>query len=300
MAETMTYDPGTDTVTTENSLTPDEQESLEVGEALQQEHEGLLAGKYRTAEELEKAYGELERKLGEKGNQDSKTTNETEIQESDKVSQKEKEASEDSQDFYLEDGNVNYDSVNNQYGEQLGNIFKESNIDPWAINNEFHANNGSISEDHYAQLEKAGLARDTIDTYLDGVRATAGYANEDLTSRQIDSVRNSVGGKAEYDKIVGWAGQNLSKDEIQSFDELIGTGNVGAIQLAVSGLKAQYETANGFEGKMYAGKPPKASSDTFRSQQELVAAMSDPRYDEDPAYRQDIIEKLERSDNVKF
>ena len=296
----MTYDPGTDTVTTENSLTPDEQESLEVGEALQQEQEGLLAGKYRTAEELEKAYGELERKLGEKGNQDSETTNETEVQESNEVSQKEKETSEDSQDFYLEDGNVNYDSVNNQYGEQLGNIFKESNVDPWAINNEFHANNGSISEDHYAQLEKAGLARDTIDTYLDGVRATEGYSNEELTSRQIDSVRNSVGGKAEYDKIVGWAGQNLSKDEIQSFDELIGTGNVGAIQLAVSGLKAQYETANGFEGKMYAGKAPKASSDTFRSQQELVAAMSDPRYDEDPAYRQDIIEKLERSDNVKF
>ena len=296
----MTYDPGTDTVTTENSLTPDEQESLEVGEALQQEQEGLLAGKYKTAEELEKAYGELERKLGEKGNQDSETTNETEVQESNEVSQKEKETSEDSQDFYLEDGNVNYDSVNNQYGEQLGNIFKESNVDPWAINNEFHANNGSISEDHYAQLEKAGLARDTIDTYLDGVRATAGYANEDLTNRQIDTVRNSVGGKAEYDKIVGWAGQNLSKDEIQSFDELIGTGNVGAIQLAVSGLKAQYETANGFEGKMYTGKPPKASSDTFRSQQELVAAMSDPRYDEDPAYRQDIIEKLDRSDNVKF
>ena len=28
MAETMTYDPGSDTVTTENSLTPDEQQSL--------------------------------------------------------------------------------------------------------------------------------------------------------------------------------------------------------------------------------------------------------------------------------
>ena len=59
MAETMTYDPGTDTVTTENSLTPDEQESLEVGEALQEQQEGLLAGKYKNAEELEKAYGEL-------------------------------------------------------------------------------------------------------------------------------------------------------------------------------------------------------------------------------------------------
>ena len=296
----MTYDPGTDTVTTENSLTPDEQESLEVGEALQQEQEGLLAGKYRTAEELEKAYGELERKLGEQSNKDIEATDEAEVQGSDKVSKETKETSEDSQEFYLKDGNVNYDSVNNQYGEQLGNIFKESNVDPWAINNHFHANNGTISDEHYAQLEKAGLARDTIDTYLDGVRATEGYANEDLTNRQIDSVRNSVGGKAEYDKIVGWAGQNLSKDEIQSFDELIGTGNVGAIQLAVAGLKAQYQEANGYEGRMLTGKAPQTSGDVFRSQQELVAAMSDPRYDEDPAYRQDVIEKLDRSDNVKF
>jgi len=300
MAETMTYDPGTDSVTMGDNLTPDEQDSLQVGEALQQEQEGLLAGKYRTAEELEKAYGELERKLGEKGNQDSETTNETEVQESNEVSQKEKETSEDTQDFYLEDGKVNYDSVNREYGEQLGEIFKNSEVDPWAISRHFHDNNGTITEDMYGQLESAGLARQTIDAYLDGRRAESGYANEDLTARQIDSVRNSVGGKAEYDKIVGWAGQNLSKDEIQSFDELIGTGNVGAIQLAVSGLKAQYQEANGYEGRMLSGKAPQSSSDTFRSQQELVAAMSDPRYDEDPAYRQDIIEKLERSDNVKF
>ena len=296
----MTYDPGTDSVTMGDNLTPDEQDSLQVGEALQQEQEGLLAGKYKTAEELEKAYGELERKLGEKGNQDSETTNETEVQESNEVSQKEKETSEDTQDFYLEDGKVNYDSVNREYGEQLGEIFKNSEVDPWAISRYFHDNNGTITEDMYGQLESAGLARQTIDAYLDGRRAESGYANEDLTARQIDSVRNSVGGKAEYDKIVGWAGQNLSKDEIQSFDELIGTGNVGAIQLAVSGLKAQYQEANGYEGRMLSGKAPQSSSDTFRSQQELVAAMSDPRYDEDPAYRQDIIEKLERSDNVKF
>ncbi len=297
----MTYDPGTDSVTMGDNLTPDEQDSLQVGEALQQEQEGLLAGKYKTAEELEKAYGELERKLGEKGNQDSETTNETEVQESDEVSEKEKETSPDLKDLYLEDGSVNYEKVNTEYGEQLGDLFKNSEVDPFAISKHFHENNGVITDEMYGQLESAGLARQTIESYLDGRRAESGYAiDADLTSRQIDSVRNSVGGEAEYNKIVGWAGQNLSKDEIQSFDELIGTGNVGAIQLAVSGLKAQYETANGFEGKMYAGKAPKASSDAFRSQQELVAAMSDPRYDEDPAYRQDVIEKLERSDNVKF
>jgi hypothetical protein len=51
---------------------------------------------------------------------------------------------------------------------------------------------------------------------------------------------------------------------------------------------------------MYTGKPPKTGGDVFRSQQELVRAMSDPRYDNDPAYRQDIIEKLDRSNNLEF
>ena len=292
----MTYDPGTDSVTMGDSLTPDEQDSLQVGEALEQEQNNLLAGKYKTAEELEKAYGELERKLGEQGNKDSETNDKTEVSESDEVSQEKKETSEDTQDFYLEDGKVNYDSVNREYGEQLGDIFKNSEVDPWSISKHFHDNNGTITEDMYSQLENAGLARQTIDAYLDGRRAESGYANEDLTNRQIDSVRDSVGGKSEYDKIVGWAGQNLSKEDIESFDTLISSGNVGAIKLAVNGLKSQYETANGYEGKMYTGKAPQTSSDVFRSQQELVAAMSDPRYDEDPAYRQDVIEKLDRSD----
>ena len=69
-----------------------------------------------------------------------------------------------------------------------------------------------------------------------------------------------------------------------------------AIQLAVSGLKAEYDNANGVEGRMVTGKAPQNSGDVFRSQQELVAAMNDPRYDRDPAYRQDVIQKLDRSD----
>jgi hypothetical protein len=50
---------------------------------------------------------------------------------------------------------------------------------------------------------------------------------------------------------------------------------------------------------MYTGKAPKGNTDVFRSQAELVAAMNDKRYDRDPAYRQDIIEKLDRS-NLDF
>ena len=235
--------------------------------------------------------------MGGEGTEDSGTTGESKDSTDDgETSEETKETKEDTQEFYLEDGKVNYEYVNKEYGEQLGDIFKNSEVDPWAISKHFHDNNGTITEDMYSQLESAGLARQTVDAYLDGRRAESGYANEDLTNRQIDSVRDSVGGKYEYDKNVGWAGQNLSKEDIESFDTLISSGNVGAIKLAVSGLKTQYEAANGYEGKMYTGKAPQTSSDVFRSQQELVAAMSDPRYDEDPAYRQDVIEKLDRSD----
>ena len=47
---------------------------------------------------------------------------------------------------------------------------------------------------------------------------------------------------------------------------------------------------------MLSGKAASSGGDLYRSQAELVAAMSDPRYDSDPAYRADVIEKLELSD----
>ena len=47
---------------------------------------------------------------------------------------------------------------------------------------------------------------------------------------------------------------------------------------------------------MLQGKAADNRGDVFRSQAQLVQAMADPRYDNDPAYRQDVIAKLDRSD----
>ena len=65
MAETLSYEPETNTTTVAENLTPEEQDSLQVGESLAQQEEQLLAGKYKDAQELEKAYIELQKKLGE-------------------------------------------------------------------------------------------------------------------------------------------------------------------------------------------------------------------------------------------
>ena len=50
---------------------------------------------------------------------------------------------------------------------------------------------------------------------------------------------------------------------------------------------------------MLTGKAAASSRDVFRSQAEVVAAMNDIKYDRDPAYRQDVYDKLERS-NLQF
>ena len=61
MSETLSYDNTPDT----EVLTPEEQDSLQVGEKMVAEQEGLLAGKYKNAEDLESAYIELQKKLGQ-------------------------------------------------------------------------------------------------------------------------------------------------------------------------------------------------------------------------------------------
>ena len=65
-----------------------------------------------------------------------------------------------------------------------------------------------------------------------------------------------------------------------------------AIQLAVLGLQSEYRRVNGYEGNMVTGRGARETQDVFRSQAEVVAAMSDPRYDADPAYREDVFNKL--------
>jgi len=293
MAETLTYDPGSDTVTQGDNLTPDEQESLQVGEEMQKQEGELLAGKYKNAEELEKAYAELEKKLGDQGTESTEAEPDTES----------KAETTDEPQYYLEDGAVNYDTVNEAYGDKLGEVFKESNVDPWAISEHFHNNNGTITDEMYSSLEGAGLSRGSIDAYLAGRSAESGYTQTaesvDMSDADITTIRNAAGGESEYNKLTQWAANNLDTNSIQGYDSLLETGNLNAIKLALSGIKAQYDEANGYEGRMLTGKSTKSGGDVFKSQAQLVEAMADPRYDRDPAYRQDVIEKLDRSD-VQF
>ena len=259
------------------SLTAEEQDSLQVGEQIQGQQEQLLAGKYKNAEELEKAYVELQRKLGGEDNTASGDVGEPEDSaevESEEEGEKEEETS--------------------QVSEAAQLITDASN--------EFNSSEGALSPETLEKFNSMS-SKELVEAYMevqDSLPQKSPAVDDVIADAQINEIKNHAGGEAVYSKIVNWAGENLDQKSIDAFDEIINTGSVESIKLAVNGLKAQYESANGYEGTMVTGKAPTNSKDVYRSQAELVAAMSDRRYDDDPAYRQDVIEKLERSKELQF
>jgi len=254
MAETLSYDPTPDA----EVLSEEEQDSLQVGQELKEQQEQLLAGKYKSAADLEKAYVELQKKLGE-GSDEEQGEAEPSEEEAPEVSPAQS---------LITDASAEY------------------------------AEKGELSEDMMSKFSEMS-SQDLVQAYME-MQANAPQAETaepvELSDNDINSIKNSVGGEVEYDKVIDWATNNLSESQIEAYDDIISTGNTDVIQMMVDGLKAKYDSANGFEGRMLTGKAANNSSDVFRSQEEVVSAIADPRYDRDPAYRNDVLEKLERSD----
>ena len=119
--------------------------------------------------------------------------------------------------------------------------------------------------------------------------------SRDLSDSELSTVFQSVGGEESYQNMVVWARTNFSQQEIDAYDAVMDSGNVAQINFALQALSYRYADAVGTEGEMLQGKPARAV-DTFRSQAELIQAMSDPRYENDEAYRGDVIAKLQQSD----
>ena len=145
-------------------------------------------------------------------------------------------------------------------------------------------------------------SKDLVDAYIamyGDQSAQSAPEVVDLTDTQIATIKQDAGGDKAFDSMLEWAANNLDPSYIKSYDNLCETGNFEAIQLAVAGLKSAYDEANGYEGRMLTGKAAPDKQGTFRSQAEVVAAMGDPRYDKDAAYRADVFAKLERS-NINF
>ena len=142
-------------------------------------------------------------------------------------------------------------------------------------------------------------AKQIAQMYLEYRHQAETQSSPEISPEIITNLQNVAGGEEAYNQMIDWAGQNLSKEEITMFDNVIEKGDPQSCFFAIQALTNRFQDAVGKDGKVLTGYAPQESADVFRSQAEVVAAMQDPRYDKDPAYRNDVFEKLNRS-NINY
>ena len=251
---TLTYDP---TPADQPEFTEAEQEAIAIGEAAAKEQEAAYAGKFKDAEELEKAYIELQKKLGESNDDDEALRGQEETSEEE--------------------------------------VESNPTVDLITEASKVYAEKGELSPELMEQFTSMS-STDLVNAYIEMQGNLPTAPTPDLSDAEVNQIKNSAGGEDGYNRLMQWSGENLDQADIEAFDALVESGNARLIRLAVSGLRSEMEKAVGFDGEMVTGRAPNQPADVFRSQAEVVAAMGDPRYDRDPAYRNDVFEKLSRSD----
>jgi len=215
-----------------------------------------LPEKFNSVEDMAQAYESLEQKLG---------------------SQDEEEHEEEE----YEEGHEDQDEL-----DAIAEELEEIGIDFDSLSQEF-MELGGLSEDSYDSLIEAGIPRSVVDQFIDGQMAVA----EQLQHEAYEQ----VGGQEAYADMVTWASESLPEASINAFNNAVNSGDIETANLAIQGLQAQYRSVNGSEPSLVMGETKAVTGGVFDSAAQLTAAMRDPRYSTDSAYRQSVALKLSRS-----
>ena len=225
-------------------------------------------------EAMAKSYSELEKKLSQPKAQATTPTEEP------------KEAPK--QDKPTEDSPKETPKVENE--GQARELVTSKGIDFDGLAREFSAS-GNLSEETYTRLEAAGINKDTVDAYIQGQVALAEkYQNEAM---------DAIGGKEAYQAMAQWAKDNLAPGQLKAYNQAVASYDMDTVNFAVQGLKAQYDKANGVAPKRQLMGNTGSSGEAitpFKSRTQYVDAIKDVRYERDPAYRAEVVERLQRSD----
>jgi hypothetical protein len=224
---------------------------------------GKLAGKFDSPADLEKAYLELQTKLG--GGDKGKGTEPPKPNANDpKIPD---QADVDAAKGAVEKAGLNFDELSGEY-----------------------AKDGKLTDASYEKLEKGGIPRAMVDAFINGQIALANQQAAALTS----AAHEAAGGAEKYGQVVEWAKDNLSKEDIQAFNKVIETGDHAQVKLAVAGLNASFVKAGGAEPSNI--KPgSNGGPSQYGSVAEVMKDMGDPRYQSDPAFRAAVEQKVARS-----
>lgn len=190
------------------------------------------------------------------------------------------------------DANTNDDTSADDKEAEQNAAAEAAGIDIKAVEAEF-VEAGALSDDTYSKFAAAGIDRSVVDEVIQ------------LRVEKAEAVRTELmapfGGDAGYEKAVEWAGANWSKEQIDTFNAEVNSGDKGKMQLALKALQADFK-GTGKAAKPTLLKPTGpgkgADSGVYESLEQLMADQRDPRYGKDPAFTSMVEKKLARSNNI--
>lgn len=241
--------------------------STEDGNNSQLPSEGLLAGKYKTEEELQKGILELAKKKS-----DGKLEDFYKSLEKDTLSPPVEEPMEPVEPMEPKDTSLQ--------------IPEEDVLDK--SEQEFFAE-GVLTEETKRKLLDSGIFKNEkiLDTYFKGLNSQA----TDFKQSLFEITGDELG----YRSLVEWGRDNLSTDEITVFNKALGSGNITEAKLAVEAVKARYQAKGNTINIIDKGQTPQTVVRGYSTKAEMARDMQDARYEQDESYRKAVEEKIRRT-----
>jgi len=174
-----------------------------------------------------------------------------------------------------------------QTQDAASNTLKGVGLDITEFEQEFMSQ-GELSEASYKKLTDAGIPKAMVDSYIKGQEAIA--------QKMIDDVHAIAGGTESYAAMSQWAAQHIPQDELVAFNHVMASGKKELITLAVTGMVSRWKAAVGSQPKLTQGRVSGSGRvQGFASTNEMVKAMQDKRYGNDPAYTRAVEDRVARS-----
>lgn len=230
----------------------------------------LIGGKFKTQDDLLKAYKELESKIGAPKAPDSPVSPATPPTTAPTGDLKTGEAASLTIDATAAT------AAAASAGFKMADLSAE------------YAANGDLTPETYAKLEKAGFGKDVVEVFIDGQKARVQAEHTQiLTKAGVTS--------ESFGAMIEWAKVTLSPEDIKSYNDAV-NGPVGTRQFALEAMHHRFVRAQGSDPKLFTGqRGTPATNDIYRSTEQMVADMKNPLYAKDPAFRAEVEAKVYRS-----
>lgn len=236
-----------------------------------------IPSKFKSVEELSKAYIELEKKLSS-GN--VKTEKLTEVKQ--EAPAQATTVTPESFGIPKEKEGV-FKSFVDIYGDKLAGFIADV------------AKNGQPTEEGLRVAESAGLTKKAISRILE-LEKIAEERQIETKKKSQDKLLNIAGGKDDFMSMVNWAKESLDQERFESFAKTVDFGSESEAELAIEGMVQKWTKA--------VSRPPKTvlsgtknlnDSIGYKTMEDAVEDMAKKEYLIDPVFQQKVISKFKLS-----